>query len=675
MKKIVYSVLCFLMTTFVFFAVSSPLKAEAASKTYNVTVKLSKKGTKQNISLAKGYKINLTGQIGKKTYTGKKLKYSSDKPKIATVSSKGIITAKKTGKVKITVTTKDKKQKTVINLNVVKKVPVKKVKLNKTTLTLKKGKTAKLTFTLNPVTSTNQKATWKSSNTKVVSVSKSGKLSAKKAGKATITVKVDGKKATCKVTVKDTTKKETNDKTDKEDDNSDKTIKVSEIKLSDTSKTIPTGNSFTLIANVTPSNASNRSVKYSSSNTAVATVTSNGTVKGISAGQATITCTAQDSSGISTTCTVTVIDAVLYGDSGNVKYALYKTSNTPTYKLEITGNGSMADYEYNLDSPTPWDVYRTQITELSIGNGVTHIGDYAFYKLTAITSVSMPSSVTSLGNKSFYMCTSLSGLNLGNVKTIGIEAFSNDSSLEKVVIPGSVTTLGEKAFYYCTKLSTLVLNEGLITIDNSVFAHDSALAGKLIIPATVTSIGNNAFNMYDFDNDNTCTSNLTGLEFASGSKLKSIGTGAFNYNRKFTGIIVFPDSLESIGDSAFSYCCPGRKDFSSGISGISFGTNSNLKTIGASAFSSTDTIASVVLPASVTSIGNYAFDQSPAEDYCKLRNIYYRGSAEQYWNLCSNEAITADNDFIRVANSGNERITVHGLTGDFDINISYNYTG
>jgi uncharacterized protein YjdB len=81
-------------------------------------------------------------------------------------------------------------------------VNVKKLVLNKKRVTLKKGKKYNLTVTLNPVTATN-KITWSSSNKKVATVTSKGVVKAKKKGKATITVKSsNGKKATCKVTVK-----------------------------------------------------------------------------------------------------------------------------------------------------------------------------------------------------------------------------------------------------------------------------------------------------------------------------------------------------------------------------------------------------------------------------------------------------------------------------------------
>ena len=126
-------------------------------------------------------------------------KYKSSNKKIATVSSKGVITAKKKGKATITVTTK-KNKKVKVKVTVV--AAPKKVKLNKKKATLEVGKTLKLKATLTKNTASQLK--WKSSNKKVAKVSSKGKVTAVSAGKAKITVKTfNGKKATCTITVKE----------------------------------------------------------------------------------------------------------------------------------------------------------------------------------------------------------------------------------------------------------------------------------------------------------------------------------------------------------------------------------------------------------------------------------------------------------------------------------------
>ena len=128
-----------------------------------------------------------------------KITFKSTKAAVASVSAKGVITGKKAGTAKITVTPKKGKKVTITVT--VKKAPS-KVTLNKTAATLKAGGTLQLKATL-PAKTASYKLTWASNKPKVAKVDESGRVTAVAAGTATITVKTfNGKKATCKVTVK-----------------------------------------------------------------------------------------------------------------------------------------------------------------------------------------------------------------------------------------------------------------------------------------------------------------------------------------------------------------------------------------------------------------------------------------------------------------------------------------
>ena len=129
------------------------------------------------------------------------VKWKSANTSIASVNKKGKITGKKAGKTKITVTLKSKKTATITVTVTKKKIPTTSLKVNKKTLQLKKGKNYQLKVTVKPA-GTTDKLSYKSSNTKVATVSSSGKIKAKKKGKATITITSGKKKVTCKITVK-----------------------------------------------------------------------------------------------------------------------------------------------------------------------------------------------------------------------------------------------------------------------------------------------------------------------------------------------------------------------------------------------------------------------------------------------------------------------------------------
>ena len=137
------------------------------------------------------------------------------------------------------------------------------------------------------------------------------------------------------------------------------------------------------------------------------------------------------------------INAKVYeGSCGdNVNYSL----DTSTGVLSITGTGAMKDYNYY--SSAPWYSNRSYIKTVEISNGVTSIGDYAFYYCEGLTSVTIPNSVTSIGNYAFDGCSGLTSVTIPNsVTDIGDWAFSDCSGLTTVTIPNSVTSIGSQAF-------------------------------------------------------------------------------------------------------------------------------------------------------------------------------------------------------------------------------------
>ena len=163
------------------------------------------------------------------------------------------------------------------------------VKLNKTSVNPTVGDTVQLTATVSPSDATNKTVYWSSSNPSVATVDGAGKVTAKGAGTAKITVKTDdgSKTATCTVTVKN------------------KTVKVTGVKLNKTSVNATAGDTLQLTATVSPNDATNKGITWSSSNTAVAIVDSSGKVAAKKAGTAKITVKTKDG-GKTDVCTVTV---------------------------------------------------------------------------------------------------------------------------------------------------------------------------------------------------------------------------------------------------------------------------------------------------------------------------------------------------------------------------------
>lgn len=184
---------------------------------------------------------------------------------------------------------------------------LKSISMNKKSLSLSVGRSAKLSVAFSPSNTTDsKKLTWSSSNTKVVSVN-NGKVTANKAGTAIITAKaINGKTTTCKITV------------------TGKAVPATGISINKTSATLKVGNTTTLTATLKPSNATNRNIIWTSSNTSVVSV-KNGKITAQKVGTATIT--AKTTNGKKATCKITVKEAENYRDVSEA-YTLLNTFRT-----------------------------------------------------------------------------------------------------------------------------------------------------------------------------------------------------------------------------------------------------------------------------------------------------------------------------------------------------------
>ena len=244
-----------------------------------------------NVVLAEDGTTTLTATVNPANST---LVWTSSNTNVATVED-GKITAVGAGTATVTVSTLHGVTATC-TVTVKSEVPEESVVLNKTELTLEEEATEALVATTSPAGTT---VTWSTSNAEVATVDQTGLVTAVGAGEAVITATTPtGKTATCTITV--TAKEDPEDPIDPED------ILVTGIVLNETSLELEEEATFTLEATVTPENATNKEVTWSTSDSAVATVDETGKVTAVAEGTATITATAKDGSGITAACTVTV---------------------------------------------------------------------------------------------------------------------------------------------------------------------------------------------------------------------------------------------------------------------------------------------------------------------------------------------------------------------------------
>lgn len=172
-------------------------------------------------------------------------------------------------------------------------------------------------------------------------------------------------------------------------------------------------------------------------------------------------------------------------------------------ELVIGGTGNMTNY--TALTTAPWySSYRGQIQTITVEDGVTGIGEYAFRNCSILTSVDISDSVESIGRNAFEDCSALTAVTIGNgVTTIGNSAFSGCSALTSIDIPDSVTSIGGSAFENCYALADITIGSSVTTIGSSAFQACFPLI-KIIIPKSVTTIGMKAFyNCYRLNGELT----------------------------------------------------------------------------------------------------------------------------------------------------------------------------
>ena len=273
----------------------------------------------------------------------KSLRWTSSNPNVATVNNNGLVTGRSSGTSTITCTTTDGS-----NLSTSCTITVAQLITSismQGSLEMNTGNTYRLSVSISPASATGKSLKWNSSNGNVATVSSDGTVTAKSPGTANITcVTTDGSKksATCTVTVKQG---------------------VTGITLNKTSATIGVGNSTQLTANVSPSNATNKSVKWNSSNTGVATVNGNGQVTGVGVGTTTITCRSSDGNATAS-CTVTVanVSSGNSGSSGNTSGTAKPNQGNQNNSSPASPAPSLNSSENVINENIPEDV--GEITEL-----------------------------------------------------------------------------------------------------------------------------------------------------------------------------------------------------------------------------------------------------------------------------------------------------------------------
>ena len=325
--------------------------------------------------------------------------------------------------------------------------------------------------------------------------------------------------------------------------------------------------------------------------------------------------------------------------------------------LTIGGSGEMDSYYANgYYLNRPWQAYLSEITTVVIEDGVTSIGEDAFFGCFKLVNVHYSGDSESWGNISIasgntcltnaFIHYNSTGTKIvwtykDGVLTIGGSGemdsyYANGNYLNRpwqaylseittVVVEDGVTSIGNYAFRGCSSLTSATIGNSVTSIGDSAFEWRSALT-SINIPDSVTSIGNSAFY--------GCSS-LTSITIPNG--VTSIGGGAFSGCSSLVSITI-PDGVTSIGSSSFYGC--------SSLTSINI--PDGVTSIGDSAFDGCSSLTSINIPDSVTSIGEDAF-----YNCSKLANVHYSGDSESWKKITISSGNTClTNAFIHYNSTG-----------------------
>lgn len=234
-----------------------------------------------------------------------------------------------------------------------------------------------------------------------------------------------------------------------------------------------------------------------------------------------------------------------YDMSVNTDGSIIGEYDAETKTFTVTGTGAIEDYS---SSGSPFYAIRSEVEHLVIGEGITRIGNYAFYRGSNLQSISLPSTLESIGDYAFRQSsglTSISSDTLPNLDSVGQYAFYSFVGLESIDLDG-LTEIGDYAFYGQASKTKDTLQS--VSVSNIGTIGQYAFAGNLnMTTVDIKTIG--TIDSYAFANGSSIstTSNLKNISIDGVTLLDS---NAFKYNSAESVTI---NNVETLADSAFNY--------------------------------------------------------------------------------------------------------------------------
>ena len=286
--------------------------------------------SRTSLNLTKGQSETLSATVTPSDATDKNVTWTSSDATLVSVDQNGKVTALKGGSATVTASAGEKSATCTVEVT----VPVESVSLDRMTLTLEENQTTTLIATVNPSDATEKTVTWSSSDESFVTVDQNGKVTAVREGMANIIAQAGGKRAVCSVSV------------------TKGLVPVTSVVLDKARLNLTVGAVETLTATVNPSDATDKTVSWSSTDVAVATVDQNGKVTALKGGTATIRASAGDQSATAfvDVLEVTPTSVELEGKGGRFDVSVicqrsYHMSSKPDWVTELSVEGQVHHYE------------------------------------------------------------------------------------------------------------------------------------------------------------------------------------------------------------------------------------------------------------------------------------------------------------------------------------------
>ena len=351
--------------------------------------------------------------------------------------------------------------------------------------------------------------------------------------------------------------------------------------------------------------------------------------------------------------------------------------NVETGELLLTGKGKMSGSEA---TDYGWDKYRGEIEKITISDGITEIGDYAFANCDIMISASIPDSVKSINTAAFLMCESAEEIVIPeSVTAIGDYAFSECYELTNLTIPDGIKGIGESAFYMCESVEEIVIPKSINKVPVSAFGCCENLI-SVTIPDSIKIIDEFAFE--------GC---LSLKEITIPESVTTIGYGAFIGCEGLRSIKI-PQSVEFIDEDAFGGCSvlesiivdSQNKYYMNDEDGVLYSKDKSTlvsypignkrnsyallpetEIIAFSAFDGAGYIEELILPYGLREIGEYAFYLCVNMTSCNIPD-----SVEMIGDFAFNECVGIQSVEIpeNVVSIGS--CAFRGCTGLLDVNLS-----